>query len=49
MGPLSVGIDYMVNSFLARLTCRTSIPHDSLLIPYMTITQGGLRLMDTST
>ena len=49
VGPLSVGIDSMVNSFLARLTCRTSIPQDSLMIAYMTIAQGGLGLMDAST
>ena len=45
---MAVGINSMVNSFLARLTCCTSIPQDSLLISYMTTAQGGLRLTDAS-
>ena len=50
VGPLSVVINTMVRSFLAPLTCRTSIPKDSLLILYMTITQGPRTiLMDAST
>ena len=39
----------MINSFLACLTCHTSIPQESLLILYMTIVQGGLGLMDAFT
>ena len=44
-GPLAVGIDDMVESFLARLTKRSSIPIDSMLIAYISIAQGGLGLM----
>ena len=49
VGPMVVGIDDMVNSFLTCLTCRTYIPQYSLLISYVTIAQGGLGLMDAST
>ena len=48
-GPLSVGIDGMVNNFLSELTCRDLILLDSLLIAYIAISQGGLGLMDAHT
>ena len=48
-GPLSIRIDNMVESFLSKLTCRDSIPLDSLLIAYIAIVQGGLGLMDAHT
>jgi len=43
-----VGIDAMANSFLAKLAQWHSIPTDSMLIAYISITQGGLGLMDAS-
>ena len=39
----------MVESFLARLTKRSSIPIDSMLLAYISIAQGGLGLMDAYT
>ena len=45
-GPLSIGIDDMVESFLSRLTCRDSIPLDSLLVAYNVIAQCGLEIVD---
>ena len=47
-GQLAVGIDSMVNNFLAALTGRDSVPKASMLIAYISIAQGGLGLMDAS-
>ena len=49
VSPLSKGIDAMVEGFIAKLTGRTSVPADSLLIAYITIAQGGLGFMDPFT
>ena len=46
---LSIGMDNMVNDFLAWLTSRDSVPLDSLLIAYISIAQGGLGLMHAHT
>ena len=49
MGPLATGISSMVESFLSKLTQRQSIPLASLLIAYITVSQGGLGMMDAAT
>ena len=36
----------MVESFLSKLTCRDSIPLDSLLVAYNVIAQCGLEIVD---
>jgi hypothetical protein len=46
IGPLSVGIDRMVEASLAKLTQKSSLEANSLLISYLSIAQGGLGLMD---
>ncbi|KAL7532099.1 hypothetical protein ACHAWF_004011 [Thalassiosira exigua] len=49
ISPLSKSIDAMAEGFIAKLTGRSSIPADSLLIAYITIAQGGLGFMDPFT
>ncbi|KAL7531115.1 hypothetical protein ACHAWF_003634, partial [Thalassiosira exigua] len=49
VSPLSESIDTMADGFIAKLTGRSSIPADSLLIAYITIAQGGLGFMDPFT
>ena len=46
IGPLSVEIDRMVEASLAKLTQRSSLNPNLLLIAYLSIAQGGLGLMD---
>jgi hypothetical protein len=46
IGPLSVGIDRMVEASLAKLTQRSYLNANSLLIACLSIAQGGLGLMD---
>ena len=46
ISPLSVGVDQMVEASLAKLTQRSSLNADSLLIAYLSIAQGELGLMD---
>ncbi len=46
IGPLSVGIDQMVEASLAKLTQRSFLEANSLLIAYLSIAQGRLGLMD---
>ena len=43
-----MGINSMVNNFLAALTGRDSVPTASTLITYISIAQGSLGLMDAS-
>jgi hypothetical protein len=39
----------MAKNFLSQLTSTSSIPETSMLITYITISQGGLGLMITHT
>jgi hypothetical protein len=48
-GPLAHRIHSMAKNFLSKLTNNNSIPETSMLIAYITISQGGLGLMDAHT
>jgi hypothetical protein len=48
-GPLAYHIHSIAKNFLSRLTNNASIPETSMLIAYITISQGGLGLMDAHT